>query len=289
MTEGTQNTVEAFPTTFIAEEPLLPQFALKLSLEDAEDVFNGEKRLLVYEKPLNKSTEQPYYVIVGDSIVGVVKLGHGFTFDDVDEFNLAKSLHRTEKWIPRMRGYRIVESSMFDLPLQVRLGPADENADVLEVEKMTGVVETNVWKSVTEERVVAAAVLVPGRTDLHEEIYDAETVRAAAYYFMENYLQDEDHGIDVMHNNEVVPDAIRVLQSFVLDEERTYSVEVPALDDDSETKKSSEITFPAGTWIMYARVISDTLWENVKDGALTGWSIAGLARVRELRKLLKAA
>ena len=89
-----------------------------------------------------------------------------------------------------------------------------------------------------------------------------------------------------MHDGEVVPDALRVLQSFVLDEDKTYNVDAPTLKDDHPSREKSEITFPKGTWIMYVRVISDTLWEKVKTGELTGWSIAGLARVTELRKTI---
>lgn len=266
-----------------------PQYAIRFDAGAASSIFSSEKRLVVCDEPLEKASEQPYYVMVENQIVGAVRLGHGFKFSDIEEYRLTSSLHCEDNWVEGSHGHRVVESALFDSPTPVHVADINDDDVIVAVEKMSIIVTASVWKSVIEERVVAAAVLVPGRTDLHDEIYNAETTRAAAYYFMEHYLQDDDHGIDVMHNNEIVPDAIRVLQSFVLDEEKTYTIEVPVLDDDNETKKMSEITFPAGTWIMYARVISDTLWEGVKDGEFTGWSIAGLARVRELRKLLKAA
>lgn len=265
------------------------EYALKLSSDDSNAVFGGTKRLLMYEKALETPVDHPYYVMVDEHIVGTIELGHGFRFDDEDEFALAKSLHGQDTWVDGSVFYRVVRTAPFLNPVPVRVGQKDADAQVLEVEKMSGVVTTNVWKSAGEERIIAAAVLVPGKTDLHDEIYDEDTVRAAAYYFMENYLQDDDHGIDVMHDNEVVPDAIRVLQSFVLDEDKTYEVEVPALDSEHEMKEKTEISFPIGTWIMYARVISDTLWEKVKRGELKSWSIAGLARVKNLQKLLRAA
>lgn len=281
--------VEEFVQSFLYEETEQSQYALQLSSDDADLVFSNEKRVIVYDEPLEKSSEHPYYVMVGGKIVGVVKLGYEFRFDNEAEFNLTKDLHKEEVWRETLCAYRVEMAGMFDSPLAVYLSEEDKNQRILEVEKMSGVVTTDVWKSVTEERIIAAAVLVPDKTDLHGEIYDKETVRAASYYFMENYLQDDEHGIDVMHDDEVVPDAIRVLQSFILDEEKTYNVEVPALDPDHETKEESDITFPEGTWIMYARVISDTLWDRVKKGELNSWSIAGLARVRELRKKLKVA
>lgn len=276
-----------FPGSFLDDESKQPQYALRMSMEFAEKVFGGEKRLLVYSSVIDESSEHPFYVMVDDKIVGAIRVGHGFEIVNEDEFNLMSTLHGEEGWADGMYGYRVIESGMFDSFIPVYMSDKDNDSLILSVEKMTGVVDAQVWKS-AEERIVAAAVLVPGRTDLQDEIYDEDTVRAAAYYFLEHYLQDEDHGIDVRHEGEIVPDAIRVLQSYVLDEDKTFAVEVPALSDDHPVKEKTEITFPKGTWIMYARVISDTLWDKIKTGEFTGWSIAGLARVRELSKMLKA-
>lgn len=261
-----------------------PKYALKFEDSIVEKVLSGEKRVLIYNSAVDDADGQAFYVMNGNSILGAVRLGHGFQILSQAEFDLIKSLHCEDEWVVGSYGYRVVVRESFDSAVPVY--NSDSELNILEIEKMVGVVETKVWKS-AEDRIVAAAVLVPGRTDLHDEIYDEETVRAAAYYFMENYLQDADHGIDVMHDGEVVPDAIRVIQSFVLDEEKEFAVEVPALDNDHPVKNQTSIVFPKGTWIMYARVISDTLWEKVKNGEFTGWSIAGLARVTELRKLLR--
>lgn len=300
MTEGTEKAITTedldgggkappvfFPWSFLDKDEQ-PQFAIRLSSEVADRIFSRAKRLFVYPTTIHKLSKQSFYVMVDENIVGAVQLGHGFSIDK-SEFALTAPLHQEAEWTEGMKAYRIEEAGMFDKSIPVYASDLDDADTIFEVEKMSGVVDATVWKSVLEERIIAAAVLVPGRTDLHDEIYDEETVRAAAYYFMEHYLQDEDHGIDVMHDGEIVPDSIRVLQSFVLDDDKTYTVEVPALADDHEAKKTSEISFPKGTWIMYARVISDTLWDKVKNGELKSWSIAGLARVRELRKLLMAA
>jgi DNA adenine methylase len=39
-----------------------------------------------------------------------------------------------------------------------------------------------------------------------------------------------------------------------------------------------EVHVKKGTWIMAVRVIDDALWESVKTGDLTGFSIGGSAR-----------
>jgi hypothetical protein len=137
------------------------------------------------------------------------------------------------------------------------------------------------WKR-NEERVVGAAVLIPNVVDLQGDIYDGDAVRAAAYYFMEHYRQDDKHGIDVMHNGKVVPDAIKVVQSFVIDADMTFESDLPSANKDHISQKKQTIDYPKDTWIMYARVLSDELWNAVKSGELTGWSIAGFARSRAI-------
>jgi len=37
-------------------------------------------------------------------------------------------------------------------------------------------------------------------------------------------------------------------------------------------------TVRKGTWLLAVRILSDELWEQVKDGQLTGFSIGGSAR-----------
>ena len=139
-----------------------------------------------------------------------------------------------------------------------------------------------IWKR-NEERIIGAAVLIPGVPDLQKDIYDGPTCREAAYYFMENYLQDRNNGLDVMHNGVVVPNALRVVQSYVLDEETSYDVDVTIASDNHLSRKRTKLTYPKDTWIMYARVLDDKLWNRIKSGELTGWSIEGLAKVRDLK------
>jgi DNA adenine methylase len=39
-----------------------------------------------------------------------------------------------------------------------------------------------------------------------------------------------------------------------------------------------DITVAKGTWLLAVRILADELWEQVKDGQLTGFSIGGSAR-----------
>jgi hypothetical protein len=38
-------------------------------------------------------------------------------------------------------------------------------------------------------------------------------------------------------------------------------------------------TIKAGSWVMSVRVLDDTVWQEVLDGGITGFSIGGIATV----------
>lgn len=137
-------------------------------------------------------------------------------------------------------------------------------------------------KSDIEERIVAAAVLIPGVADYHGTVYDGETSRAAAYYFMENYLSDNHHGINIMHKGKLIEKAIRVLQSYVLDKKTTYKVNVSKTESDHKSRDRDKVTYPKDTWVMWARILDDGIWEGVKKGTFTGWSPEGLGKLKPL-------
>jgi len=288
-TGGRANPVR-FPGSFLDEEDKSPTRALNLMKNVSDGSVDGTVKMIVSDEKIENSHKIPYFIMSEGQIVGAVKLGHAFDITESD-YDLMKGLHGLpEGGCPEggAYGYRIKAIESFEELVKVK---TEQNGLVVDVEAYlpNNVIKMMPVQKSTEERIVASAVLVPGVTDLHDEIYDEEVVRAAAYYFLEHYMMDDDHGIDVMHDGEIVPEAIRPVQSFVLDEERTYDVEVPALDDDHPAKEMKTLTFPKGTWIMYARIISDTLWGKVKTGDYKSWSIAGLARVVELRKILGRA
>lgn len=284
--------VVRLPSSFLDDEDKQPQFAMRITEAQAEKAFSGSKNLFISEKKIEDSQDEPLYLMVDDDIVGAVKFGYSFDMDE-KTFSLTKAHHDEEEYKENSFGYRVQNIAKFDTPITV-LSQSDETFVSIQAKSMNGVInDVQIWKqATTEERIVGAAVLVPGRTDLHKEVYDEETVRNAAHFFFEHYREDEDHGIDVNHDGDVDFDAIVPVESFVLDREMTYEIEIPAIETDEEETEKAEvktITFPKGTWIMYARVISDTLWARVKNGELLSWSIKGFVTVRQLRKLLATA
>jgi hypothetical protein len=267
-TAGKKNPAK-FPGSFIEKYEAYPKKALKVN-----DI---QHTMYVYQDCFSNK-EESFYLLKGDDIVGAVRLGAGF------EINMNEaSLFTEAKFEKNFYGYIIKEKELYDEPKKIAV---EKDELVINVEKYLpeNLIEIDVVKSV-EERVVAAAVLVPSTPDLHGDIYDEVNVRAAAYYFMEHYLENN-NGIDIMHNNIVERNAIKLLQTFIIEEPKNFDVELEIADNYS-LKEDDKIKYPKGTWIMYARIISDNLWEKVKDGKLTGWSIAGLVNVKELKKILK--
>lgn len=115
-------------------------------------------------------------------------------------------------------------------------------------------------KKVKKQRIVYAAVLVPGEPDLDadkgEKILTAEEIEGVAHKWMEEY-----GNIDYMHglNNVAKP-----VETFIL----PIEWEVEAYGE--------KMLLPVGTWILAAKVVNDKAWKEVEDGKLTGFSIMGI-------------
>jgi len=107
-----------------------------------------------------------------------------------------------------------------------------------------------------DERYVLGVVLVPEQVDAQGDIYSHEEVRQAAHLFMEEF-----GGLGLMHQLRV-NDQVKVLESYLAPTDFQIG----------------EVVVPRGTWLRAVRVLSDELWQRVRNGELTGFSIGGSAR-----------
>jgi rubrerythrin len=112
-----------------------------------------------------------------------------------------------------------------------------------------------------EEHFVLGEVLVPDEFDAQNDAYSEHDVRKAAHFFMEY-----GHRLGLMHERTLADNRIRILESYVAPIDMTI--------EGRDVKK--------GTWLLAARVVDDDLWQAVKDGRLTGWSIEGTAIAEEI-------
>jgi DNA adenine methylase len=108
----------------------------------------------------------------------------------------------------------------------------------------------------SDERFVLGIVLEPEVVDAQGDIYSADEIRQAAHRFMEEF-----GGIGLMHRL-AVNDQVKVLECYVAPVDFAIA----------------GVPVKKGTWLLGVRVLSDELWEQVKEGKLTGFSIGGSAR-----------
>jgi DNA adenine methylase len=107
-----------------------------------------------------------------------------------------------------------------------------------------------------DERYVLGVVLEPETVDAQGDIYSAQEVRHSAHRFMEEF-----GGLGLMHRLKV-NGQVKLLESYLAPQ----PLEVAGQP------------IQPGTWLLAVRVLDDALWQAVKDGGLSGFSIGGSAR-----------
>lgn len=106
-----------------------------------------------------------------------------------------------------------------------------------------------------DERYVLGIVLEPDIVDAQKDTYSADEIRQAEHKFMDEY-----RNMGLMHKD-LVNEQVRILESYLA-----------PVDFDL-----NGVSIKKGTWLMAVRVLDDTLWDAVKKGKLTGYSIGGSA------------
>ncbi len=113
----------------------------------------------------------------------------------------------------------------------------------------------------TELRLVSGVVLEPETTDGQGDIYSADEIRKSAHEFMANY---SGQGNGLMHKS-FGEDSLRIVESYL----------APV-----DFKIGKQIV-TKGTWVMSSLILDNKLWNLVKSGKLTGYSIRGVSATSE--------
>lgn len=121
-----------------------------------------------------------------------------------------------------------------------------------------------------DERIFFALVLEPFSKDAEigdgeGDIYTAKDIEFAAHYWMENF-----GSIGLMHET-LIDDKVSVLETYLAPVSFTV-----------KRYNGKEKKVKKGTWLMKLRINDDDLWQQVKDGELTGLSMGGIAAYEEL-------
>lgn len=117
-------------------------------------------------------------------------------------------------------------------------------------------------KSDDEERLITGMVLVPETVDAQGDIISADAIKQAAHDFLARYNRETEMGVQHKTFNE---------QAELVE---SYLAPVPF------TLEGRLIL--QGTWMITVHVTDDAIWEKVKEGGITGFSIGGTAKVRRL-------
>ncbi len=107
-----------------------------------------------------------------------------------------------------------------------------------------------------DEQIVYGIVYEPDTVDAQGDEANAEVIKKAAYGFMENA-----QNFKVMHKGKNVK--VQILEN--------YLAPVDFKINKRQVKK--------GTWILVTRILDKKLWKQIKEGNLTGYSMAGYAKV----------
>lgn len=176
----------------------------------------------------------------------LAKLGRPFTMRIPEGRSAGQWKKRSRLFVASFKIEKADELEWLDVPTEPD-GPSELVAGILA--KRIPLLKTG------EERYVFGIVLEPETVDAQKDIYSAAEVRDAAHRFMEEY-----QNIGLMHRG-YVNDAVKILESYVAPTE--FEV------DGTKVRK--------GTWLLAVRVQDESLWQQVKNGELGGFSIGGTA------------
>lgn len=121
-----------------------------------------------------------------------------------------------------------------------------------------------IMKTNKERKTITGVVLEPDTVDAQKDTIPADVILDAAEDFLANINVETTLGL--MHKDMNPP--LQLVQSFVV--------------SDSDITINSVIVL-RGSWVITVRVNDDDIWQQIKDGKLTGFSIGGKATVQSLK------
>jgi hypothetical protein len=119
-----------------------------------------------------------------------------------------------------------------------------------------------ILKSDGERQEITGVVLAPETVDAQGDIISADVIEKAAGDFLAGFNRSTRLGF--MHKQ--FNRRFELRQSYIAPSDMSIGSRV----------------VKAGTWIMVVKVLEDKIWEAIKAGKLTGFSIGGKAKVKSL-------
>lgn len=108
-----------------------------------------------------------------------------------------------------------------------------------------------------EQRMVYGVVMEPDTIDTQGDFATAEEIEKAAHDYLETKQK-----LGFMHRLFNFGNNLRIMESFISQVDFVYNGE----------------TVKKGSWVMSVRILADDVWQKVKDGLITGFSIGGTGK-----------
>lgn len=124
--------------------------------------------------------------------------------------------------------------------------------------------KTYLEKFKEDERIILGVVLeptTPENPDLHNDFYDAEEVTKACNNFNQYCMQT-----NIEHIFQLPDGSASILKSFVMPVDCMIGEQV----------------VKAGSWLQEWKIHTESLWDMVKDGDFTGFSMGGSALIEDI-------
>jgi DNA adenine methylase len=140
--------------------------------------------------------------------------------------------------------------------------PVEKAAQEGEAQDANATVFVPLLKANTDEQTVTGIVLQPEVVDGQGDIYSADVIRKAAHKFLAAYNKATKLGLQ--HKD--FKKRFELLESYTAPQELVIKNK----------------TIKEGSWIMTVKVLDSKIWQKVKEGKITGFSIHGKAKVKKL-------
>jgi len=120
-------------------------------------------------------------------------------------------------------------------------------------------------KANQEQQTITGVVLQPEVVDAQGDIYSSEVIRDSAYKFLSNYNKYTKLGVQ---HSTFPKGKMNLVESWIAPHNLVIGAK----------------TIKQGSWIMTVKILDKELWQRVKDGKITGFSIGGKAKVKYLNE-----
>lgn len=121
-----------------------------------------------------------------------------------------------------------------------------------------------IFKVNEDEQIVGGIVYEPKKEDAQGDFSTEDEIRQACYYFMEHTRK-----FKLQHEGSPITQKINILENYIAPKEFEIGKE----------------KIQKGSWILIIRIRDAALWKLVKEGTITGFSMAGLAHRRRRKEI----